>query len=311
MRSVCIVGCGRMGVHHARSLRGRVNLYFYNRTTSKAKKLNKNLSGRGIFESYVDILEDDRIDAVVLTSPPNVHKDQVISALKSDKSVLVEKPMCISSEELKAIGHVVNTSNRPFLMVAENYYYKPLYTKIRKVIQRGDIGNLKKIVVRKHRKQKVTDWRKNYGALIEGGIHFVALISDLIGDHEPTSVKINYPNKKHNTPERTSITHIQYPGGETAELYYSWEESSLTQGLFQHSIIYGSHGKIILESNGLYAWVSAGKKTRLRMCSLKDIAGFNTMIDDFVRCLEEGNRRPYSDYERAKRDLSIIFLKYP
>ena len=34
------------------------------------------------------------------------------------------------------------------------------------------------------------------------------------------------------------------------------------------------------------------------------------MTRDFMKCLEEKGRKPYSDFERAKRDLSVVFQAY-
>ncbi len=75
------------------------------------------------------MLVDSNIDGVIICSPPEFHKDQIIKSLEAGKAVLVEKPMCISEEEISEIEEVFRKQKNPFLMVAENYYYKPSLKK--------------------------------------------------------------------------------------------------------------------------------------------------------------------------------------
>ena len=81
----------------------------------------------------------------------------------------------------------------------------------------------------------------------------------------------------------------------------------MTKGLFKHSHIDGSHGRIAFESNGLYIYQ---RGFRIALPGLKDLMGYRAMTTDFLSCLHNRTREPYSNFARAKRELQIVFEAY-
>ena len=306
-KQICLVGCGTIGQMHAKHLSDHADLYFYSRSRASAEAFLSTFGGKGVFADYQSVLSDAAIDAVVITSPPEVHEAQVVQALQVGKSVLVEKPMCVSPGEVEAIGEAEAASNA-FLMVAENYYYKPSLEKMKSLITEGAIGTVQSVRVQKVFTQAADGWKAGYGALLEGGIHFVALISDLF-DAAPEQVEGIFPDGKV-ARKRHSVTRMRYAGGEQAELHYAWNVKSLTKGVFQHSQIVGDEGKIVFESNGIYFYVLGKHRSGVFFPGFKDLMGTRRMISDFLSCLEEAARRPYSGFEKAKRDLGVVFQAY-
>ena len=70
------------------------------------------------------------------------------------------------------------------LMVAENYFYKPLTTLLKKTIAGADLGDVLFIQLNALKRQKTLDWRDEVslaggGALFEGGIHWVSLLANI------------------------------------------------------------------------------------------------------------------------------------
>ncbi len=307
MKHIGLVGCGRIGRLHARNLKGRAHLYFCSRSRPSAEGFQREFGGSGVVGAFEDLLALPQLDAVVLASPPQFHAQQVIAALQADKAVLAEKPLCLSAEEVDAIARVL--PGRPLLMVAENYYYKPSLALCRELIGAGAIGQLRSVAVKKCFRQEAAGWKNQYGALLEGGIHFVALINALF-DAAPLSVAAEFPDCQPGQPERHSLTHLTYPGEARATLHYAWNQPSLTKGLFQHSQIRGTGGRIFFESNGLYAWLSAGNRNKLYFPGFGDLMGYRAMTEDFLACLEDKTRQPVSDFARARRDLEVVFRAY-
>lgn len=310
MKNICITGCGNIAGNHINRLSGSVQFYFQSRTLEHAEKFNKNHRGGGVFRSFDEVIQDSKIDGVIICSPPEFHKDQIIKSLKANKSVLVEKPMCISEEEISEIEEVIKKSDNPFLMVAENYYYKPSLKKIKELLPY--IGNIKSLSIKKAFTQKSADWRNKYGSLLEGGIHFVALLSDIVDDM-PVEVKSDFPGYKESEPERSSVLDLTYKNNIKAKLIYSWNTKSLPLGVFQTSYIYGDKGNITFESNGLYVYIKSEGHTNLYIPDPFDLTGNKGLAEDFLSTLNEKRkeyRKPYSDFYKAKRDLSIIFQAY-
>ncbi|MCP4723475.1 MAG: Gfo/Idh/MocA family oxidoreductase [bacterium] len=308
MKNICIVGCGFVGLIHAKNLQGRANLYFCGIPKNTAEEFNTKFKGQGVIDSYDDVLESEQIDAVILCTPPNLHKDQIISGIKAGKSVLVEKPMCISQQEVDEIEAFLETREDAFLMVDENYYYKPALIKIRELLDKEFIGNIRKVFVKKVFQQPAVNWKSSMGSLLEGGVHFIAWISGILND-EPVEVRAEFPGNEAGSPERSSILSLVYNGNINAELWYSWNTKSLTKGIFQHSYIEGDKGKIIFESNGIYVRLKSSEKNGFFL-RLSDVTGYAGMTGDFLKCLDDKNKKPFSDFEKAKRDLGIIFKAY-
>ena len=52
---------------------------------------------------YKQVLEDDEVDLVMITTRHDLHASMVIESLKAGKNVFVEKPLCLTEEELQKI----------------------------------------------------------------------------------------------------------------------------------------------------------------------------------------------------------------
>ena len=309
MKGICLVGCGRIGRMHARNLRGRAALYFCSRSRPSAEKLQEEFRGRAVFADIDQALDAGAVDAVVIASPPQYHQEQIVAALQAGKSVLVEKPVCVASEQLDAIESALGSHPDQFLMVAENYYYTPSLTLTQRLIEQGHVGRVRSVVLRKLFAQPEQGWRTEWGALLEGGIHFIALMSGIL-DAAPQRVTAEFPGLRPGQKERHSITRLEYADGAVGELSYAWNVPSRTRGTFQHSHIAGTEGRILFESNGIYLWLRGARQKRFCLPGFRDMMGYGSMTQDFLGCLEDAGRRPYSDFHKAKRDLQIVFAAY-
>lgn len=314
MKRIALCGCGRVGRLHAGDLAGRADLLFVDRSRAAAEALQKRYGGE-VADEYDDVLRGDA-DAVLLATPPQMHCSQTLAALAAGKSVLVEKPLCTSPDELEQIDAAAG-GGRPFVMVAENYYYKPVVEALRAVVESGRIGEVRELHVQKLTQQGGDGWRTQWGALLEGGIHFVSLAAELadmsLGESAPVvpdGVAAEFPGSRPEAPERHARLRMTYASGLEAGLHYSWDTPSLLRGVGQHSRLRGDKGSLIFESNGLYMLIRGGGGRRFSMPGLRDLMGYGAMTDDFLSCLDDPSRAPYSNLARARRDLGIIFAAY-
>jgi predicted dehydrogenase len=315
---VGLSGCGAIGALHAKNLAARgVPLVFHNRTPGKARDFAERFGGESVADLGALLQASD---AVVLATPPEHHTEAVLAALAADVPVLVEKPLCPTVQELGRI-EAAATASRAFVMVAENYYYKPSLALMREAIAWDGIGAVRSLQVKKLTQQAAGSWKAAYGALLEGGVHFVALVADLVDAalaagqdppplRYPDDVHAEFPTATPGDPaERQSCLRLTYGDQLEAKLHYAWDVPSWTKGTFQHSRIEGDAGRILFESNGIYVDVRGPGRTGLHLPNLRDLMGYGAMTDDFLRCLRQG-ARPYSDLARARRDLGIVFAAH-
>ncbi|MFH1571892.1 MAG: Gfo/Idh/MocA family oxidoreductase [Gemmatimonadota bacterium] len=315
MPRVGIVGCGRIGRVHAGNLAGRAELAFCSRTPASAAALQERFGGQ-VRPSLEQLLASD-LDGVVIATPPELHAPQALAALGAGRPVLVEKPLCGSAGELAALEAATAAPGAPLVMVAENYYYKPSLQALRGAVAAGRIGRVRRVEAAKLTYQSAPGWKARWGGLLEGGVHFVALVADLADaalesqtPAAPASVAAQFPGHRPGEPERHVRLDLEYAGGVSASLHYAWDAPALLRGTFQHSRVIGEEGHLTFESNGIYLWERGRGLPRLRLPGLGDLMGYRAMTTDFLACLADPARRPYASLERARRDLEIIFRAY-
>ena len=251
------------------------------------------------------MLDRTDIPAVAVCSPLAHHADQTVAALAAGKTVLVEKPMARNRAEVETIGRALAGRPPGALMVAENYLYKPSLCRV--LAWLPALGALRRVRVSKRTRQEPSGWRAEHGALLEGGIHFVALLGALV-EEPPLAIRAAFPGGRR--PERRAEVEVEYPSGVRGEIRYAWDSRSLPGGILQHSRIEGERGRIVFESNGLYIGFRAGREYRFRFGPLEDLMGFRAMTRDFLRSARDPDHRPRSDFERARRDLGVVFAAY-
>lgn len=305
--NLAFLGCGFATRLHSKTLSGfkdKVNRYYASRNKDKAIAYNHKYKGSGYFDSYNAAINNSNIEVVLIATPPAQHLKLTLQALRAGKHVIVEKPPFLNSTDFDTVRQVqAETSSQ--VLVAENYFYKPLAVKLREIIGVGLIGEVLFVHVNALKKQKTEGWRDEVslsggGALFEGGIHWINFISNL-------GLKIKHVHGfrpgSQNGLEKSILVIIKYEEGPVGAFYYSWEIPSLFKGL-RLSKIYGREGSITFESNGVFILVR-GKKKRIIIPNLTDIAGYKAMFRDFFQTLREGNE-PQFGIDLAQQDLKII-----
>lgn len=89
-----------------------------------------------------EILRDSEINTVFIASRHDSHAKYVVDALKEGKNVFVEKPLCLTVEQLDEITALYNSqlairNPQPILMVGYNRRFSPLTRMLREKIGSG------------------------------------------------------------------------------------------------------------------------------------------------------------------------------
>ena len=83
--------------------------------------------------NYKEILKDEEVDLVFITTKHNMHAPMVLETLKAGKSVFVEKPLALTKSELEAIIEEYNKQNVN-ISVGFNRRFAPLAKKMKKLL---------------------------------------------------------------------------------------------------------------------------------------------------------------------------------
>lgn len=96
------------------------------------------------WDSSSDMLNNQGIDAVYLTTPPAVHTEQATKILDRGIHLLCEKPITMSSEDTSLLIEKANHSNL-VLLEGLMYKYHPHYQKLKSLLAKKRLGKIKEI----------------------------------------------------------------------------------------------------------------------------------------------------------------------
>ncbi|MNW36223.1 putative oxidoreductase YdgJ [compost metagenome] len=190
--NVVIVGYGGMGSYHCKliepvqqiSVIGIYDIIDYRMELGMA-------DGYKAYPSLDAVLADDLVDAIVIATPNDVHKEIAIKALQAGKHVICEKPVTITSTDFLDIVEVAEKENRVFT-VHQNRRWDEDFRIIQKIIEGRTMGELFHLESRVQGANGIPgDWRqlKNYGGgmLLDWGVHLLDQLL-LITDSQIESV---------------------------------------------------------------------------------------------------------------------------
>lgn len=187
-----------------------------------AKILAKKAGAMKATSDYREILNDKDVDLVMITTRHNLHASMVMEALEAGKSVFVEKPLCLTREELDKIIMVYNRTLRSnqTLTVGFNRRFSPFALKMKGLLGEGP----KNIIATMNAgfipaDVWVHDLETGGGRIIGEACHFIDLCSFLAGS-KVKSVCMNAlgENPQENT-DNVSIL-LKYENGSNAVINY-------------------------------------------------------------------------------------------
>ncbi|GCF94339.1 dehydrogenase [Enterococcus florum] len=88
-----------------------------------------------------DILTDEEIQLVVITTPLKAHYENAKQVLNANKHVLLEKPFTVTAEEAKELFALAKQKNL-FLQAYQNRRFDSDFLTVQKVIESGKLGDL-------------------------------------------------------------------------------------------------------------------------------------------------------------------------
>lgn len=158
------------------------------RDQERAETLAAALNVPRAVDSVDALLEDPELDAIYVSSPPNLHCGQVVAAAKRGKHVLCEKPMALTTAECQRMIDACREAN-VHLEVCFVLRGWPIYQRVRAMLAEGRLGQI--VEMRAHlakwTPRKAGEWRLDPrqgggGVLIDVGSHYIDLFRFLLGD---------------------------------------------------------------------------------------------------------------------------------
>lgn len=114
------------------------------RTQKTAQEFGSKWNIPRIFSSYEAMLESPNMNAIYIPLPNNMHHEWVLKAAQAGKHILCEKPLALTTQEVKEMATAA-TENNIVLLEAFAYRMHPQLQRVKETIKRGVIGNVKLI----------------------------------------------------------------------------------------------------------------------------------------------------------------------
>lgn len=210
-----IVGFGGMGNWHrelVESIDGLEVAGIYDIKESRVKFAEE--AGIKAYESLEDLLLDERIDIVLVSTPNDLHKPIAIKAMRAGKNVVSEKPVTLSSGDLQEMIQVSEETGR-FFTVHQNRRWDEDFLTMKRIYEEHLLGEVFRIESRVHGSRGIPgDWRQEKehggGMVLDWGVHLLDQILLMMGK---VKLKTVYATETH-------ITNQLVDDGFTAELRF-------------------------------------------------------------------------------------------
>lgn len=137
------------------------------------------------FNDANELLDSGLIDVVVISTPPNTHRDWARGALDRGINVIVEKPMALTAAQCDDLLDIAEAKDVT-LVCYQNRRFDPDFVTMRRLIREGAIGELFSYEGFVGGYSRPCDyWHSDVevsgGAIFDWGSHYIDQILDLFG----------------------------------------------------------------------------------------------------------------------------------
>lgn len=152
-----IVGFGAMGLQHARVMLEQGDVVklaaVASRNAENIAALKAMPGGERvkIYDTPAQMYASGEIDAVMIASPHRAHVAQAKEAFEAGMHVLLEKPMGVSTQEVRELNRAADASGKAFGAMF-NVRTNPAYRKMKEIVASGELGEIRRTSI------IITDW---------------------------------------------------------------------------------------------------------------------------------------------------------
>jgi len=208
-----LAGAGRWGRNFIRTIYRLPGVELV--ALASSNPVAQDLAGPGcrVFARWPDMLEQADMHGVIVATPPHVHVEIALAALRRGIGVLIEKPLCLDPAEAGTLLAEARTLDLPVL-VDHIHLRHPAYVELKRLAHAmGPIRGLR------GRAGAWGPFRTDTDVLWDWGPHDIAMFLDL-GEAEPTSMRARVLEALQDAPgphaQRLALT-LEFSGGLAAE----------------------------------------------------------------------------------------------
>jgi predicted dehydrogenase len=257
--------------------------------------------------SFEEILADPSIEAVINTTPNNVHLETTEAVARAGKHVFLDKPIANTVREGQAIADACRKAG----VVLALGYQRRRETHFRWIKAEIDAGRFGRLVqaecnISRDRLGRfdLSSWRYTAagmpgGVMLQIGIHYVDVLEYLLGPVKAVSARLAQLVLPGDNPDVANMI-LEHENGALSNLTASYASASE----FYMMNVYGK------EASAYYDMFSGLRHLKRGETSARDIATerndtIREELEEFAHCVRTG-ARPETDGYWAARNLAVI-----
>lgn len=247
-----LIGCGAIGRLRAQAL-GETHGAELRLVTDCSIERREEFAARfkvRAARTVEELVKSEEIDAVIVSTPPNLHLEHCEAALSHSKHVLCEKPLASSVADCRRIVDIAQRYER-ILATGFNYRFYPAVAKARELIAGGHVGEIDHVesfTGHPGGKEFTHQWVHDAsimggGALMDNGIHLADLLLHFLG---PAAESYGFSTERtwqFDGSEDNGYVLARTREGRIGTLHASWTE---WRGYRFHVDVYGTKGCVRL-----------------------------------------------------------------
>jgi predicted dehydrogenase len=200
--NVGVAGCGYWGPNLIRNFRALTDCklkVMCDLDTGRLKHLKSLYPEVQAVTDYQQMLSGNNLDAVVIATNVKSHFPMAKAALLAGKHTFVEKPLAGSVEHCEELVAIAKKQGL-VLMTGHTFLYSPVFRKIKEIVEKGDIGEIRYISARR---LNLGLFQKDINVAWDLAPHDLSIILSIMGELPEA---VNCRGSAHITPGIEDVT---------------------------------------------------------------------------------------------------------
>jgi predicted dehydrogenase len=167
--------------------------------------------------SFIDLINDNSIDAIAIATPVNTHFELGMAVLKAGKHLWLEKPMTETSVQARKL---VDEAHRRqlALIVDHTFIYTGAVRRMADLVNAGELGD---IHYYDSTRINLGLFQRDVNVISDLAVHDFSILDYLLGE-QPVAVSAVGTNHYVGTPENLAFITLFYDSGMIAHTNVSW-----------------------------------------------------------------------------------------
>ncbi len=251
--NVGVISCSNMAQSHMLAVKNHEQACLAAVCDVDEEKLREAGDKMGVEARYTDyreLLRHPGLDAVIIVTPDQLHREMVEESLNAGLHVLCEKPLALLREDLNAIVAASRASDKK-LMVGQICRFTPGFAKAKELIDAGELGDIFYVESEyAHDYQDILSengWRSdpNRNGVVGGGCHAVDLLRWVAGDPIEVTAYANHKMLPIVPYDDCTIAILRFENDVIGKVFVS---TGCKRAYTMRSSFYGTKGTVVCDN---------------------------------------------------------------